>query len=324
MGKNKYIKILVIILGILLIILIPILLLRGRDQVKYPDKPIPFNQLKKSELDLNISELRNFSETDLDSYRIEDTNRIQIIESIIEKMSLSLKKEEYNEGDLIIWKNAYDSFNYDSITGVLIFDLSKSISIYEGEESFSEFHLKYLEEDIKFVISKIEKSTDGETWYYASRLIEDIPVQLGYGKEYSDILVFNSKGELKGGTVLLVNTTREEYVVPIISKNELTKYLESKGYPKESYINFSVLNSFIDDTPYSFSSWGEDVIDEVYKCVGSEIEIIYLYKSINQSNLLPVYKIYASCDLEYKGRVFDIPATYYVNAVDPKYLTYTD
>ncbi len=322
MKTNKYIKILFTISIILLLIFIVIYLVEKSTKKNYPSEPIKSVQLGKTDLKLDISGLKNFSNRDFNIYEINQEDNTSIVESMIQKVSLSLDKN--NNKEVIYWEDNSNSFSYEMSTGILSFDLSKPLDISEGEDAFALFFQSYLQKDYNFIFSKTEISENGDIWYYASRVLNEVPIQLGRSKEYSDILIFNSNGKLKGGEVILTEFIKEKFVVPLISKDLLLTYIKLEEYPKESYVNFAVLNSVIDDTPYSFSSWIDDVLDKVSNCKSGDLDIIYLYQGMEQSNILPIYKVDATCEVEYEEEVYSVPAVYYINAIDPDYLSSQD
>ncbi|MBU1120030.1 hypothetical protein KKA50_02455, partial [Patescibacteria group bacterium] len=101
----------------------------------------------------------------------------------------------------------------------------------------------------------------------------------------------------------------------------LDKYVNLSSYPKEIYPNYGPLQTTILDSVDYKSEDFDNIAKTLSNCKSNSSSIIYLYKSLNQGNLTPVYKLDLQCELTYKDTVYTIPAIGYVNAIDPKYIS---
>lgn len=317
-SKKTALLVLLIFVGILSVVLFVILYKTfGKE---YPDEPIKMKNFGSSiqSLDLtNYKKNNNVKDTPL--YFVTPKLHTSDVEKMIDNMGLSLVKTEIIKDSYITWSDKENTFTYDAVEDTVSFVISRRVSLERGENSFKSFFSKYLGRDYEFVLEEESKNSDGSIKYYGSRMIDEIPMQFGMGYEYTDILSFNKEGNLEGGKILLTEIERYDYYLPIISDVELKKFVNAKTYPKEHYVDTTVLSTYI-DLHYLSDDWLiiEDTLSE---CKAGEAELIYMYKTSNQGYLLPTFKIYSSCKVTYEENEYTVPATFYVNAVDPRYVS---
>lgn len=317
-SKKTALIILLTFVGIFSVILI--LVLYQAFAKKYPEEPIKMNNFGLSTQNLDLSELKQEEIVkDTPLYFVPPKIHISLVEEMIDSMGLSLEREDIVEDSYIVWKDEENSFTYDSVQDTVTFQISRRVSLERGESSFKSFFSKYLGLDYEFILSKEKKNVDGGVTYYGSRLLGDIPVQFGTNYEYSDILKFNDQGTLESGKLLLIEVEKYDYYIPIISESELEKYVNVKTYPKEHYVDSSVLGDLL-DISYLDDEWME-IEDSLSECKAGESNLIYMFKNSNQGYLLPALKIYANCKVQFEDNEYTVPATFYVNAVDPRYVS---
>ncbi len=312
-------KLLIILIIGLLFILLTIFLSSPKEQ--YPEEPLPIKNLGSSEEEIDVSTI-NIQEEERDLLFVKPKVHIALVQEMIDSLGWSLKKEEYKNSRLVTWSDGKNTFKYNENNDTLLFTISKRIQIEEGLEGFSQIFNEYLGINYEFRFEREEESGTGITRYYASRMIGDFPLQFGGYFGYSDYLAFDKNGNLVGGELLLVEVEEGEGKIPLIKKEDLIRYVNQSGYPKESYVETTVLYSTI-DLSYLDDAW-EDIEDSVSNCKASSYEEIFLFKDSSQGYLFPVFKISSNCDVEYKNQTYSVPATFYLNAVDPMYITNTN
>jgi len=318
--SNKKNAFLILLLFVLILSIVLFLVLYAKFSKEYPNEPLKLENLGKTEQTIDIStleETKNIS--DVPVLYVQPKIHIGEVEQIIDEMGLSLEKKELVANSFIEWSDEENTFTYDSVQDIVTFQLTRQISLERGEKSFSTFFEKYLGLEYEYILENDKSSSDGGITYYASRLYEDIPIQFGANYEYSDILKFNKEGYLQSGQILLTEIEKYDLYLPVISLNELKKNINISTYPKEHYIDTSVIVDQL-DIGYLDEGW-EDIENSLEGCKSQDSELIYLYKNSNQGYLLPVFKIYSNCSVTYKGNEYTVPATFYVNGADPNYVT---
>ena len=317
-SKKTAVIVLVIFVTILLVVLG--IVLYSNYAKKYPEEPLKMKNLGVTEENIDISMLSiDNNIKDVPVYFIEPKVHITQVEQIIDRMSLKLERKDIISNSYIEWSDKENTFTYDAVTDSVSFQLTKRITLERGEESFAHAFKKYLDLDYEFKLIKEKRNSDGGITYYGARLLEDVPVQYGAGYEYSDILQFDSQGNLIAGQMLLAEIKKYDIYLPLISRSELDKYINTKEYPKENYTDSSVLVDTL-KLDYLNDQW-EEIEDTLEGCIAQDSELLFMYKTSNQGYLLPVYKISSNCTVKYEKQEYTVPALFYVNAADPRYIT---
>lgn len=279
---------------------------------------IPLRNFGQSDIDIDISAIQDSDFDKLPIFYISQDSHTEIIEEIISRMGLFLNREETGGYSSSIWSDGETIFTYEGLTGILVFELSRSYPLQGGEESFSEFFFKFLDRRENFQLVRRTSMGGGANAYYAARSLEGVNLELGYDFDYSDVLFFDQSGFLKGGRVLLSEINKEDAYSPLISVNDLKRYINDDSYPKETYIKTFELHGLI-DLHYLEHEWA-DITESASNCKAINSELIYLYKSISQEYLYPTYKLNANCEVFYEDEVYSVPATIYVNAINPQFV----
>lgn len=304
---------LVVIIFLLLVFLILILLPKN----KYPKEPLVMRNLGNSTKEVDISSLL-LQEQDIKILFVEPKVHISLVEEMINTMGLDLDRRDIKENSLIKWSGGGNEFTYDGITDSVSFNLTKEVNLLPGIEGFSQIFNQYLGIDYEFILEREEINTDEEHTYFASRVNDELPIQYGQYFGYSDKLSFDKEERLISGELLLAEITEYDMYIPTIKKSDLTKYINIESYPKEHYVDTSVLADTL-DLYYLDDAW-EEIENSITNCKASQSELILLYKNSEQGYLLPVFKILSNCDVEYKSDMYSVPTTFYVNAVDTDYI----
>lgn len=317
-SKKTALIVLGIFIGILVVVL-AFVLLSGMKK-KYPEDPVKMKNLGSSNQQVEISSLDiQIEEKDLPLYSVQPKIHINQVEEMIDRMGLSLQRKDIVKDSYIEWSDGENTFVYDSVLDSVSFQLTRRISLERGEDSFSTAFKRYFDLEYQFKLVRERKNLDGGITYYGSRLLDNMPMQYGANYEYTDILSFNTQGNLESGKLLLAEIEKYDFYIPLINKKELNEYINTRGYPKEHYIDTSVLADIL-DLDYLDDEWSriENTLDD---CRARTLETVFLYKTSNQGYLLPVFKILSNCKVVASGSEYTVPATFYVNAVDPRYVS---
>lgn len=314
-------KTLIVVLAVLLVlfIIVFVILVKAPFGKNYPEEPLTAKSLGITNQNIDISGVSTESNlSDIPVYSVERKVHISLVEDMLSDLELILKRTDLVQDTYVEWSDENNKFTYDSLTDTLDFIIKEKLNIQRGEDAFTSIYSKYLDREYEFVINSEKKNSDGGVTYYASRLQDNIPIENGYGYEYTDILSFDKEGNLTSGKLFLAEITKNELEIPLIKDSLLKQYINSTRYPKESYLDTAVLQSTL-NLDYLSDKW-EDIEKTATDCKGIEKEVILLFKNTDQGYLLPVYKVDATCNVTYENNSYSVPATFYVNAVDPDYI----
>jgi len=314
--KNKIKKIIIILVGIAIILLgILFLLQKGNN---YPEEGEIETNLGTTQTALDVSEISDNWSNKVPLYTINKESGRENVEKIINEMSYTLTATFPGVSGNVVWSEGDTEFKYNSAEGILTFNLEQGLKLEEGEAGFSSFFREYLDLDYDFEISSQLEFNSGEIVYNADRLLKGVPVERGVVYDYTDSLRYNKEGLLIGGTLLVVTLEQSNESIPLISRNELTKYINFEEYPKERYIDISSLMDTI-NIPYVDPRWSE-IEQSAANCEASSCELIFLIKGTTQKYLFPTLKIDAECEVSLKLEVYPVSGTFLVSAVKPEYV----
>lgn len=295
-----------------------VFLLKKGNNSNYPESPLEFSSLLESSLDVDISKIDDFRKEDIPVYSVVSEDKEESINEIILNMGLSFSEKDITQGDPTIWNDKKNTFEYYKVTDTLVFELGDRLSLEDGENIIETFFSRYVGLEYEIEVVKVDKTNTGGEKYYARRVVGGIPIEIGYGYEYSDYLEFDKNGYLIGGQILLTKFTKEDISIPFVSDKDLREMINKEGYPKEAYINTSILTSVL-DINYIDDAWGE-IEDSASDCVGDTQETVFIYNKSNQKYLLPIFKISGICEVEYEDSSYSVPATFYTLGADPQYV----
>ncbi len=316
--KKKTLLIVSLLIVVVILTLISIFLLKKNSEAKYPTQPVKFTSLSQSKMDIDIEKLNNLEVKDIPLFSNEPSSGENLVKEIISQMGISFLDKDIEGIDPKVWDNGKDVFRYYGVTDTLLFQLRNGINVEETDNILEEFFNRYLDVSYNFEIVEERTTPNGGVKIYGRRLVEEIPVEIGFGDEYSDYLEFNKSGYLIGGQILLTNFINENVYLPTISEKYLKEVINKDVYPKEVYLNTSVLTQSI-DLNYLDDAWGE-IENSADNCKANEQEIVFIYKNTKQKYLIPIYKIFGECEVEYKEVVYSVPSSFYVLAADPEYI----
>ena len=322
MDKNK--RNLIIILGSLLLIITGVviyLFFFAPEKKTYIKEPISQTSLYSTEQDITLKESFDASEKPL--YAISNKTAVENINEMISTLKLTVKESTKEDGGFYTWSGNDWNFFYDLTTNQLIFSISDGVDIGVvelNEYAFSGFVKTYFSQDWEYEIFETEKRSDGATVSYAKRKIGEDIIETKIQNKYTDYLGFKN-GKIVYGKILLTQFDDLSLYAQLIDSGELNRLINVKGYPKEIFVDYSVLQSTVLQKVDYLGPSFEELTETVDNCVSNNVEIVYLYRSFDETYLTPVYKIDAQCTVEYEDESHSVPATVYVNAIDPEYVS---
>jgi len=324
---NKKTKTILLISFILLFVgvCVGVYFILARTPKSYPKEPINQKSLQYNTQEITLTG-ESIDSKDYPLYGVSNIVMLKEVESFASQLDSNFKKVTVEEGVNYKWTNKNDSVIYKLNQNFVMFSFEKGIPWDEADISsftFTSFLRKYFCKNWDFKISQQETIANGSTIYYANRILGESTVETNEYKTETDYLMF-SNGKIVGGKFLLTEFVDTEIMLPLIKLNELKKYINLQTYPKEIYPNYSTLgDSVLKEISY-LSDEFEKVTSSVDNCVGDETNVVYLYKNFSQETLTPVFKISLQCEVTYKKTKYAIPATGYVNAIDPKYISISE
>ncbi|KKQ12032.1 MAG: hypothetical protein US24_C0006G0005 [candidate division WS6 bacterium GW2011_GWC2_36_7] len=322
MEKRKK-RILIIVIGIFVIALVVTLYFVYKSQTSpYPKEAIPQDSLNSTTETIDLGN----TEIEASNGYLYSVSKTVMLDKVIEfAKSISPKAvQTINEkGSYYEWRNGEDYVIYELEQNTVIFAIKQGITWNEASingYSFTQFVNNYFGKNWTYSISTSAKQPTGETIYYAKRTIEDLNVEMVLNNQSTDYLA-TKDGKIVYGKILLSELTKVGEKLPLISSSDLDKYVNLSSYPKEIYPNYGPLQTTILNSVDYKSEDFDTIAKTLTNCKSNSSSIIYLYKSLNQGNLTPVYKLDLQCELTYKDTVYTIPAIGYVNAIDPQYIS---
>jgi len=316
-------KITLLIIGIFVLALLVALYFVIRSQTNpYVKEPIAQQSLSLEKGAISVGSTV-IEASDGVLYTISKTVMLNQVEDFVRYADSKLQQTERVEGSYYEWMDGNNYVTYDLEDNTLMFGIENGVAWNEAsltEYSFNQFVKEHFEKDWKYTLSVTRKIAEGDIVYYANRKVGDFNIEMVSDNESTDYLEIKN-GRITYGKFLLTELVAEEKKVPLIDSADLEKYINVNGYPKEIHPEFgSLRTTILAEIDYKSDEF-ENVIKTLSNCKSSLSTIVYLYKSLNQGNLTPVYKLDLQCELTYKDTVYTIPAIGYVNAIDPQYIS---
>lgn len=274
--------------------------------------------------DIDISSLNiNTDKITGNIYSLSSKMMLDGVTSFVKQLDKAFVQTTSQTGVFYEWNDGENSVIYELQQNTLLFDYAKGLVWNEATlnaYSFHQFISSYFGKSWNYTLVNTKKLDSGETVYYAKRVLNQISIEMTLDNQETDYLAVKN-GKIIYGKLLLTDFMDANKSVPLISKSDLQKYINVYGYPKEVYPQLGNLAATtlakIDYKSETFSK----IINTMTDCKSTDYEVVYLYKSFNQENLIPVYRLNLLCDITYQGDMYKIPAVAYVNAVDPNYIS---
>lgn len=248
-------------------------------------------------------------------FRVEPKFKLEIVKNLA--LNSGFKLVTSDEDVYYMWRRENDLISYDVISNKLAFSGNNIFTLQTIDENlFSEMAKKYFEEDWQYNVSSEEGKT-GEITYIAYRKLgESLHVESRENKNETDKIVVEN-GKIISGSLTLTSFQGTGEYLPLLSKEELSKYINQSEYPKEILPSYETLNSVMD---LAYKQGYEDIYKTLENCSVDKISIVYYYKNITQEVLTPVYKAISICQVEYEKKKYEIPATIFVSAIEPSHI----
>lgn len=321
MEKKK--KIILIVIGILLIVsLVALYFVLQSKNNTYTKEPISQESLGTINENISLSKTK-IEKSDGILYTVSKTVMLDKVTAFAKTLSPKLIQTINETGSYYEWRNGDDYVIYELEQNTVIFALKQGITWNEASingYSFTQFVNQYFNKNWTYSNPISEKQPSGETIYYAKRMLEGLNVEMVLNKQSTDYLA-TKNGKIVYGKILLTEFLKSEEKLPLISSTDLDKYINMEGYPKEIYPEYGpIQNTILSSVDYKSEDF-EKIIKTLSDCKSTSFSIVYLYKSLEQGSMTPVYKLELQCNIEYKDIQYTIPAIGYVNAIDPQYVS---
>lgn len=322
MEKRKKI-ILIIAIGVFVIALAVALYFVFKSQTNpYPKEVITQDSLNSTNEAIALGDT-NIEASDGYLYTVSKTVMLEKVAAFVRSINPKAVQTIDETGSYYEWRYGDDYVIYELEQNTVIFSVKQGITWNEASingYSFSQFVNTYFGKSWTYSTPVSEKQPTGETIYYAKRMIEGLNIEMVLNKQSTDYLA-TKNGNIVYGKVLVSEFAKVEGKLPLISSSDLDKYVNLESYPKEIYPEYgSIQNTILSVVDYKSEDF-DKIIKTLANCKSTSSSIIYLYKSLNQGNLTPVYKLDMQCELTYEKTIYTISAIGYVNAIDPKYVS---
>ena len=218
MLNKKNIWILVIIIVVIAISLVIYFFTRGED--KYPDQPIEQKSLTSSDLNIGVNKFVEPKDSKYFLWTVSNSVKLNSVQKMIQSLSSNFELVNSEEGAYYNWKNGTDEILYDTLKNYLLFNHSEGILMDEAEinaNSFSKFVKRFFDVDWKYNVFKNEKGSNGETIYYAKRILEEnINIEVREHNQQTDYLAMKD-GKVIYGKLLLTEFEKTYIQLPLIT-----------------------------------------------------------------------------------------------------------
>lgn len=262
-------------------------------------------------------------DTNANVFSISTSTSLSKVQDFVQRVDPKMKAVTQEEGDYYRWENGDDYVIYELDQNYLLFNIKSGLEWNEvslNNYSFSQFTNQYFNKSWTYTFVDNKKMPTGETVYYAKRSIDGIDMETTLDKQETDYLAMKN-GKLVYGKILLVEIEASEKNVPLISEENLKSSINSSIYPKEIYPQFGAIQSMVLAGVDYKSDEFANIVNTLSSCESSSARLVYLYKSMDQKTLTPVYKLDLTCTIEYENTNYDVPAIGYINAIDPQYVS---
>ena len=329
MKKNKHKKtvLIIVIISIVIVVIILFSLFLSKKQNEYPSDPISQESLGRSEIaSFDLGAIEDHPVGDYKIWEVSSKVFIDDISHMVEKIDPNIELKEDAGGGYYNWADDKGSyFQYSLLNNTLYFNLERGIPWTETGltgDSFSLFMKTYFDTEWQYKINRVRRiESETSTFYFANRLISDqLPIETSELFNETDYLELEN-GSIRSGKLLLLELSDTGVKVPLLGLKELSRYINAEAYPKSLFFNqteiaetLSIKNGYINGQAFNFQK-------EVKDCRAIKDEVVYLYSTFNQNMLTPVFKLTLDCSLDYEGKEYFLPATAYVNAIQPEYVT---
>ena len=317
----------IITIGILIVLSITLLIyFNNRKPSIYPSEPITQDSLgNDSQLEIDIEGLFDDQDREYKLFKLSNKTELEKVEDMVFKIDDSVELTNFTDGEYYYWSNTDSTtyFQYVILTNTLTFSMDSGINWDEAELTENSFHIfinKYFDKDWSYEITNTLSFNDNATIYYAKRKIyENLLIETGEIYNETDYLMMDN-GKIVAGRLLLTNFIDTQEYIPVVNIDALKTFINAEAYPKSVYFNPGKTADILSIDDEYLNEELLEIQENINRCSATNINIVYLYQSFDQQYLTPVYKVGLDCTVEYKNETYSIPATSFVNAVDPEYI----
>jgi hypothetical protein len=326
--KNKILVLIAIVFVLITIGVLLIILLR-KDESTYPEEPIMQSSLGQTEgYNIEVGEMGDSQAEEYKLYALSNKTSLETIKTVVADIDQNLKLTDETEGEYYYWSNEQgDYFQYSLLINTLTFSLSEGIPWTENEltpYSFSTFVGQYFDKQWDYIVTDQLAYGNEGIIYYANRLMpNDIAIDTSNLYNETDYLKLKD-GRITAGKILLTEFTDMEISAPVVTSEQLKKYINIAKYPKSIYFNQGEIASTLSLEEEYLNPEILELQEEISDCRSVSSEIVYLYTSFSQDILTPVFKLDLECSLEYEEEEYYVSGLAYVNAIDPEYIAARD
>lgn len=322
MDKKKK-AILIVVIGVFVLALTVALYFVFKSQTNsYPKEAIKQESLNSATETIALGDTK-IEASDGYLYTVSKTVMLEEVRAFVKSISPKSISTIEETGIYYEWKYGDDYVIYELDQNTVIFSFEKGITWNEAGingYSFTQFVKNYFGKNWIYSTPISDKQSKGEIVYYTKRIVEGLDVEMISNRESTDYLAIKDS-KIVYGKILLTDFVKVEGKLPLISSADLNTYVNLSSYPKEIHPNYAPIQATVLESVDYKSDDFDKIIKTISNCKSSSSDIIYLYKSLNQGNLTPVYKLDLQCEITYKEVAYTIPAIGYVNAIDPKYIS---
>jgi hypothetical protein len=307
---------------------------QGTPEDDYYEIPESLNNAQNQQNDLDWDQVSitpeeiDGEDLELSAYQAEVFSIEQINTILIRFGFAGSSAEILANGDLYSWtKDNIATASYTPDRGSLVIASNNGIRL-EGiergyitsetaEEYFNEFMSYYFEKENEY---EIEVTENGNMFKVRGSWILD-----GYNlvdatqTENMIAVVFDDGGDLMELSITLLELSKKDSQVDMLSTQELKQYVQSDAYPKQAFMDViaapeNQCNDY--DCYYNYN------FDEVKALTIDDVEVVYYFDPLTPQSVLPIFK------LKGEGTVYDridetsrrVLITIYANSVNPEKL----
>lgn len=331
--NNKQLALIVALLIVFFVLIVSALIPERKGSgVALIEQPLYFYKSKRVVLEEDAYEQVKHPRRGLEIYKIKEINQNIKVEGIISLLNITAPEKDVFANNLVYeWKNkSGDSVMYDIKTQQVVITLENRKDIFPEIVSPSDSQLKELLPTFvkRYVNSKYEyydvniRRIGTETIVEGRRKIGDYPLQRPGIEKYYDYITLDDRFHLKSASILMVEVEDEiADKLKIIKPDEINSIASNDNYPRE--INQAYpegLKQEISDKEFSESDNFGFEIPKVTSMRMNTLEIVYLYSTVDQKFITPVYSMSGTGNIIVEGSTYEVRTHVNLSAIDPNYV----
>ncbi len=282
----------------------------------------------------DIVENTQFPEA-LPVYKLIERNYSSTVDTFLNQLNKGGMTKSSVQGRLYTWIRGEEYVEYIPNLQTLYFNFTDAadtgintrvINAESGRQYLEEFYQKFFSRDYDFTdVSAVQ--TGNRIRIQASRVVNELPLNLSTYEGYTDYVVIDTNGNLIEGKLLVVEYEMSNPdVIKLVHISNLQRAMNSLDYPKTVVQGYNpIIGELSDEEPHTDEE-GEthgDVTEESSSfpiATSSNTEsakLVYLFTDSGAIHLSPVYKLEGEGSVVFKGQSITIPVIVYTNALIP-------